>query len=83
MLEDVITSGGSIVKAADTLREAGLAVRDVVVLVDREQGGGEKMAEIGIQPHAVLTISEILDTLKNLALIDTATYEEVKACLAE
>ena len=83
MLEDVITSGGSIVKAADTLREAGLAVRDVVVLVDREQGGGEKMAEIGIQPHAVLTISEILDNLKNLALIDTATYEEVKAYLAE
>ena len=52
MLEDVITSGGSIVKAADTLREAGLNVQDVrVVLVDREQGGHEKMAEIDVQLH--------------------------------
>jgi len=82
MLEDVITSGGSIVKAADTLREAGLVVRDVVVLVDREQGGHEKMAEIGLRLHAVLTIGEILETLKKLALIDAKTFEEVKAYLA-
>ena len=83
MLEDVITSGGSIVKAADTLREAGLKVRDVVVLVDREQGGHEKMVEIEVRLHAVLTISEILKTLKDLALIDTETFETVKAYLAE
>ena len=83
MLEDVITSGGSIVKAADTMREAGLKVQDVVVLVNREQGGHDKMAEIDVRLHAVLTISEILMTLKDLALIDAETFETVKAYLAE
>ena len=39
ILEDVITSGGSILTSLDMLRKAGLLVRDVVVLVDREQGG--------------------------------------------
>lgn len=83
MLEDVITSGGSIIKAADTLREAGLEVHDVVVLVNREQGGYDKMAEIGIQLHAVLTINEILETLKNLELVDAQTFDAVKAYLTE
>ncbi|MDK2981924.1 MAG: uridine monophosphate synthetase [Chloroflexota bacterium] len=78
ILEDVITSGGSIVQSLEVLRQAGLQVNDVVVLVDREQGGAQKMAELGLKLHAVLTISEIMTTLKDNKLIDAATYQSVR-----
>jgi uridine monophosphate synthetase len=78
ILEDVITSGGSIVTSLEVLQQAGLKVSDVVVLVDREQGGAAKMAELGLNLHAVLTISEIMTGLKESGLIDSATYQSVR-----
>ena len=77
LIEDVITTGGSIVTAAEVLRQAGLDLRDVVVLVDREQGGDLKMKEIGLSLHSVLKISEIISILKKQNLIDTKTFENV------
>ena len=77
LIEDVITTGGSIVTAAEVLRQAGLDLRDVVVLVDREQGGDLKMKEIGLSLHSVLKISEIISILKKQSLIDTKTFETV------
>ncbi len=74
MVEDVITSGGSIVTAAETLKGVGLQVTDAVVLVDREQGGLANLAEQGINAHAVLKFSEILLELKVAGLIDTETF---------
>ncbi|MEJ5308507.1 MAG: orotidine-5'-phosphate decarboxylase [Anaerolineae bacterium] len=81
-IEDVITTGGSIVTAIQTMQEAGLKVQDVVVLVDREQGGGATLAEKGLRLHAVLTISQILDTLRDEKCISDTMYEEVKRYLA-
>ena len=83
ILEDVITSGGSIITSLEVLKQAGLSVTDVVVLVDREQGGAAKMAELGLNLHAVLTISEIMTTLKESGLIDAATYQSVRDYLDE
>jgi len=83
ILEDVITSGGSILTSVDVLRQAGLIVKDVVVLVDREQGGAGEMAQNGLNLHALMTISEIMNILKEKALIDTATYQAVCAYLNE
>ncbi|MDP2964404.1 MAG: orotidine-5'-phosphate decarboxylase [Pelolinea sp.] len=77
MIEDVITTGGSIVTAADVLRQAGIVVKDVVVLVDREQGGCSKMEEIGLNLHSVLKFSEIVSVLKQKALVDAETYKIV------
>lgn len=78
MLEDVVTSGGSIVKAAETLQQAGLQVRDVIVLVDREQGGREELQRsANLTLHAVVTIREILTLLREQNLIDAPTYQEV------
>lgn len=83
ILEDVITSGGSILSSVEVLRQAGLIVMDVVVLVDREQGGAEKMVEQGLNLHAALTISEILSILKEAAWIDSSTYQSVRNYLDE
>ncbi|MEL7644671.1 MAG: orotidine-5'-phosphate decarboxylase [Anaerolineaceae bacterium] len=81
LLEDVITSGGSIQTAAETLSSAGLQVRDAVVLVDREQGGVSALAQQGIQVHAVLTMRQILTRLEKQDLIDQSTYQEVRRYL--
>jgi len=83
MIEDVITTGGSIVTAAEVLRQAGIVVKDVVVLVDREQGGDSKMGEIGLTLHSVLKIGEIVTVLKQKSLIDTETYKTVVQYIKE
>jgi uridine monophosphate synthetase len=80
-IEDVVTSGGSLITAIETLETAGLEVRDVVVLVDRDQGGRARLSEAGYRLHAVLTIGEILDVLKDDELIDAETYTSVRAYL--
>jgi len=62
VIEDVITTGGSIIETADDLKNAGLIIKDVVVLIDREQGGRENL-EKHFNVHSILTISDILNTL--------------------
>jgi uridine monophosphate synthetase len=57
---------------------SGLRVRDVVVLLDREQGGRDRLVDDGRELHAVLTLSELLDTLHEAGRIDTATYRSVR-----
>ncbi len=80
-IEDVVTSGGSLLQAIASMEAAGLGVRDVVVLVDREQGGRERLAEAGRHLHAVLTLAGILELLRGIGKIDSATYRRVKAYL--
>ena len=61
VLDDLVTTGGSKLEAMAPLLEAGLKVKDVVVLVDREQGGAEELAAHGLSLHAALTLSQLLD----------------------
>lgn len=63
VIEDLITSGGSTIKTAERLRELGLIVEHVIVLIDREQGGVDKLAAAGITAHSVFRFTEMLDTL--------------------
>jgi uridine monophosphate synthetase len=60
-LDDVITSGDSLLQAIGALEAAGLLVRDVVVLVDRQQGGAEALAERGYRLHAAMTLAWLLE----------------------
>jgi orotate phosphoribosyltransferase len=59
LLEDVITTGGSTLKALTKLREAGFRVDTVVVLVDRLEGGREALEAAGLQVHAVYTRTDV------------------------
>ncbi len=63
IIEDVITSGGSIVSSVELFRAAGLVVEDAVVLLDRQQGGVENLAKAGIRVHSVLELGDVLDLL--------------------
>lgn len=55
VLEDVVTTGGSTLKAVEKIRAAGYAVHDVIALVDRLEGGREAITSAGLSLHAVFT----------------------------
>ncbi|PSB22983.1 orotate phosphoribosyltransferase [filamentous cyanobacterium CCP1] len=59
VLEDVVTTGQSALKAVDRLRQAGYTVTQILSLVDRLQGGAELYAEQGIGFQTVFSIQEI------------------------
>ena len=60
VVEDVITTAGSSVKAIGTLREAGASVTDVISVIDREGGGRENLADIGVDFHPLVKASELV-----------------------
>ncbi len=61
LIDDLATTGGSKFEAVEKLSSAGLTVRDVVVLIDRESGAREALASAGLHLHAVMTITAMLD----------------------
>lgn len=69
VVEDLITSGDSILDGIAALKAAGLQVREAVVLVDREQGGRAALQAQGYQLHAVFTLTHFLAQLENLGRI--------------
>lgn len=60
IIEDVVTTGGSVLKAAKYLRENGAVVKDVYCVVDREEGGVELLKENDLQLHPIIRISELM-----------------------
>ncbi len=59
VVEDVITTGGSALKAVEAVRDAGARVELVLALVDREEGGRAKMEEAGLSVKSLFTASEL------------------------
>ncbi|XP_052532081.1 uridine 5'-monophosphate synthase [Tympanuchus pallidicinctus] len=78
IIEDVVTSGSSVLETAEVLRKEGLKVTDAVVLLDREQGGKARLEEHGIRLHSVCTLSEMLDILQQQGEVDVEMVEKVK-----
>ena len=60
MLEDIATTGNSAIDAVEALREAGAEVNRVLVVVDREEGASERLAEHDLQLDSLVTASELL-----------------------
>jgi len=61
VLEDVVTTGGSAVKAIEILRNEGFEPTHVLSLVDRESGGREKFKSLGVEFHSLFTISDVTE----------------------
>ena len=58
VLEDVVTTGGSAIKAAEKLRDAGYVVETVVAIVDRQEGGVEAMEKAGLKLRSLFTLED-------------------------
>ena len=59
VLEDVVTTGGSALKAVTQLREAGYGVERVVAIVDRQEGGQEAMAAAGLELRSLFLLEQV------------------------
>ena len=67
LLEDVVTSGGALAEAVSALREEGVVVRTAVCVVDREEGGSDALARLGVRLRALFCADELLDLHKSAA----------------
>ncbi|KAK2532395.1 Umps [Columba livia] len=78
IIEDVVTSGSSVLETAEVLQKEGLKVTDAVVLLDREQGGKARLEERGIRLHSVCTLSGVLEILQQQGEVAVEMVEKVK-----
>jgi len=73
VVEDLVTSGSSVFETIEPLELEGLIVRDIIVLLDREQGGKKNISAKNYNLHSVFTITELLNILLESGKIDQAT----------
>ncbi|MCA9868656.1 MAG: orotate phosphoribosyltransferase [Anaerolineae bacterium] len=81
VIDDLITSGDSLLETFATVKAAGLKVSEAVVLIDREQGGRAMLAEQGYHVHAVATLSELLGILQENGRLSQSQLDEVLSSL--
>jgi len=65
LLEDVVTTGGTLITSAQRLRDAGFDVGAVLCVLDREEGGRERLAEAGLELRSIFTRKELLDAARS------------------
>lgn len=82
VIDDLISDGGSKLEALAPLTAAGLVVRDVVVLVDREGGGREALAAAGLRLHSVATLLEIVSALEGSGDLSAGDASRVREFVA-
>jgi len=77
VIEDLVTTGGSVCETVVELVKEGLVVRDVAVLVDREQGARADLLAKGFTLHSVLTITQLVDILHSSNILDKAMVNTI------
>jgi len=81
LLDDLITNGGSKLEALEPLQAEGLVIEDIVVLIDREQGGAQELAQHGFKLHAAATLRELVDALVEGGQLAAEEGQRVRAYL--
>ena len=82
VIDDLATTGGSKFEAIEKLTGVGLLVKDVVVLVDRQSGARESLAQAGYSMHSVLTISQLLEYWGVNGKVEKDKIDETRKFLA-
>jgi len=77
VIDDLVTTGESKFEVIEKLKLVGLQVRDIVVLIDREQGASEAMAAAGYRLHAAVTLRHLLGHWRAMNAITAVQYKEV------
>lgn len=77
VVEDVVTSGGSLLETVGTLRGEGLAVTHAVIVLDREQGGANVLKANGVTLNAIFTLSGLVEILNKAGRINNDTVHMI------
>jgi len=78
MVDDVMTTGASVLNGINQLKEAELLVSDLYVIINRLEGADKALSDIGVQTHQLTDILEITDILFQEKLIDEEIFEKIK-----
>ena len=76
-MNDLVTTGLTLKKAAETVRAEGGVVTDAIVFLDREEGGKVQLEKSGIKLHPMLKISEIANVLYDSGLMDNESLKTI------
>jgi uridine monophosphate synthetase len=79
VIDDVITTGGAKLEAIAPLREAGLVIEDILVVVDREQADLQALATGGLRLHSLLKVRALLEHLRQAGAITEGDLARAKA----
>lgn len=83
IIEDIVTTGASILETVATLKNEGIAVDEVIVFLDRQQGAEKMLAKHGIKLRAVCTLSDLLSSLQQSGHIDEAAVAKISDFIKE
>ena len=78
MIEDVVTSGGSVINAIKSIKDEKMQVTDAYAIVDRMEGATEALQNEGVKLHSLLTIKQIAESLFEQKLITEDVLNQVK-----
>jgi orotate phosphoribosyltransferase len=78
MIDDVATTGGSVVNAIKSLKEANITIEDAYVIVNRMEGADEALKELGVKLHSITNIMQITQALHEQKFVDDGILEKVR-----
>ena len=77
VVDDLITKADSKLEGITALEQAGLKIANVLVIVDRQQGGAEMLKNRGYKLHALFTLEQLLEIYHERELISAALHEDI------
>ena len=77
LIDDMATNAFSKLTFIEGIKNSGGVVQDVLIVLDREQGGVENLAKENVKLHSLITLKELLDYMKDNNLIEEEKYNEV------
>jgi orotate phosphoribosyltransferase len=83
VVDDLITTGESVIEAAEAVREQGAIANELVVLLDREQGGSLRLRQAYVEPHILFRVSEAFAWLNQVGLLSTEEFEKIQKYIEE
>ena len=83
IIDDLITTGESVIETAEVVRDQGGVVNELVVLLDREQGGKERLRSSRIEAHVLFKISDAMSWLHSVGMIQDKIFETLKKYIEE
>lgn len=78
MIDDVATTGGSVVNAIKSLKEENITIEDAYVIVNRMEGADEALKELGVKLHSITNVMQITQALHEQKLVNDDILEKVR-----
>ncbi len=82
LLDDLATTGETKIEAIDRLKTADLVVKDIVVVIDREQGAADMLGKLGYNFCALVTLNQLLPVWEQQGYLSAEHHAEIKRYLA-